>query len=273
MIGIRLKGRMGNQMFEYAFALWLTRKLNTTFFVKYRRAKFYLTEYFELPGYSPAYNWLKRCLFSLKHFFRPQKIHIDMISTPAENIKTLDKNDVMYVGYVQSEEYFKSVAAEVRRHFRVKPKYAIDARKYLALSDRPLLAIHVRLTDYSDFFIKEIGVKNPILPRTYYQEAYRAAAAVADYEVVVVSDDPQGARALIDLPRAKYVSSEMLVDFQIIMQADAVVCSNSSFAWWASYLSSAKNIFAPRYWLGFKIRQEFPNSVIPAAWHSVDFEP
>jgi len=71
---------------------------------------------------------------------------------------------------------------------------------------------------------------------------------------------------------ALFANNDMITDFQIIMNADACIISNSSFAWWAAYLNSKKDkkIYCPEHWLGFKIKREYPENIIPGEWIKVN---
>ena len=62
---------------------------------------------------------------------------------------------------------------------------------------------------------------------------------------------------------AKYVHESEIVDFQLLMNADICVISNSTFAWWGAYLNRKvhKMVMAPKYFLGFHDGKEFPNGI------------
>ena len=60
------------------------------------------------------------------------------------------------------------------------------------------------------------------------------------------------------------------MDFQLLLHADKLIISNSSFAWWGAYLNKNKTeVFVPQYWLGFKVDKEIPADIIPARFISV----
>jgi len=91
-----------------------------------------------------------------------------------------------------------------------------------------------------------------------------------------VSDDIDFARTeFTHIPNSEFSQSDMITDFQIIMNADVSILSNSSFAWWAAYLNPKKNkiIYCPQYWLGFKVKKEYPENIIPTAWNQIKVEP
>ena len=50
MIAVRLEGRLGNQLFQYAFIYAAARKLNTSFYLDKSIEKFLLPQYFEVKN-------------------------------------------------------------------------------------------------------------------------------------------------------------------------------------------------------------------------------
>jgi hypothetical protein len=65
MIGVDVIGRMGNQMFQYAFALVAAHKINTRFFLKYYHYPITIDKYFELPGFNRHLNKMANKIFYL----------------------------------------------------------------------------------------------------------------------------------------------------------------------------------------------------------------
>ena len=51
MIGVKLQGRLGNQMFQFAFAYVTAKQRGVDFFISAPSSKF-LLDYFVLKGYS-----------------------------------------------------------------------------------------------------------------------------------------------------------------------------------------------------------------------------
>ena len=56
MIGVRLDGRLGNQMHQYAFAIALSHKLKTRFYMSQFLWENLLYKYFNLPSNNKWIN-------------------------------------------------------------------------------------------------------------------------------------------------------------------------------------------------------------------------
>ncbi len=94
-----------------------------------------------------------------------------------------------------------------------------------------------------------------------------------DYAIVIVTDDKENIKNKLTSVKNKIiVSDNEIVDFQILMHADKLIISNSSFAWWAAFLNKKNaKVFAPQYWIGFKVKKEYPSGIIPPQFTRVSF--
>ena len=104
------------------------------------------------------------------------------------------------------------------------------------------------------------------LPETYYNNALQQIEKIEDYTVIIVTDDIQNVEGKLEGIKCKVIVSDSeIMDFNMLLHADKLIISNSSFAWWGAYLNK-KNavVFVPQNWLGFKIGKEIPADIIPA---------
>ena len=113
MIAVQLEGRLGNQLFQYAFIYAASKRLNTKFYIDKGVEDFILPKYFEVEKDFPAP--LDRKLFSIDGYknifrvhgrkafykllnaaiFRGKKTIIDNEIAPADALK-LVKNNHLY---------------------------------------------------------------------------------------------------------------------------------------------------------------------------------
>ncbi|HEY0899634.1 MAG TPA: alpha-1,2-fucosyltransferase, partial [Sphingobacteriaceae bacterium] len=102
------------------------------------------------------------------------------------------------------------------------------------------------------------------LPIEYFKSQLDSIPNHQSYKVIFLSDDMEYVKTVFP-QKENYIFSENteIVDFQVIQHADIAIISNSSFAWWAAYLSSKKNlVIAPKNWLGFRIGREHPKGIM-----------
>jgi hypothetical protein len=63
------------------------------------------------------------------------------------------------------------------------------------------------------------------------------------------------------------------MDFQHLLNAHECIISNSTFSWWGAWLNTRpdKKIYAPEYFLGWRIKKEYPQNIYPHDWVKVSF--
>lgn len=263
MIVVDLIGRLGNQMFQYAFALNTAKKLKTLFIFNpvYTNE---LTVYFKLDKgtcflYSNFGIKLNRILLQKKEKYK-------VINQNGWQSNVRIENNVHYKGFFQSELFFEQNKKKLRRIFSIK-QYWIDKfiNKYGDIySKNKVLVIHIRRTDYQDFGSDELGGKNLCLPMTYYLNCLNKLGRIDAYTVICISDDIEFAKEHLKCKNnILFESNEAIIDFQLMLNADALIIANSTFAWWAAYLNDKPNkiVYSPKYWLGFKKDVEYPSGI------------
>jgi len=277
MVGITIQCRMGNQLFQYAFIKALSEKLDTSFFLNDKIEKIIASDYFHLEGYNPVLNPLKRIYFKLKRgnlFTHQNTVAIDAYS---DTVLAGLSNQVIYGGYFQSELFFKNIADKISGYIRVKEKYKKEFNSLYknTFSNNKVIAVHIRRGDYLNlgyWWTENMGSNNLTLPLDYYMNCLDQLKDKHNHKIIFVSDDIEFVRDNFGhIKNAEFASNSMIIDFQMIMNADVCILANSSFAWWAAYLNPKKSklVFCPEYWLGFKIKREYPEHIIPESWKRV----
>ncbi|RFZ82231.1 alpha-1,2-fucosyltransferase [Mucilaginibacter terrenus] len=273
MIAVELEGRLGNQLFQYAFIYATARRLNVKFYLDKNVEEFIPAKYFNLKhdalrpldeglfavaGFKNIFRFhLKRRFYRLLNavFLNRQQMVIGNNEEPAEAIQKLqDKR--MYKGYFQSERYFEEVKVDLKQLLTIKPSYRQEFERILSgLTAGPKAVIHIRRGDYSDL--------NMALPISYYK---KALSHIADnnMQYVFISDDPGYVEKEFAFVRNKYISThDEITDLQFLMNADVCVLSCSSFSWWGAWLNNkpGKVVYAPKNWLGYNTAQEYPTGI------------
>ncbi|MGD0347846.1 MAG: alpha-1,2-fucosyltransferase [Terracidiphilus sp.] len=298
MIVARLKGGLGNQMFQYACGFVLSLRKDTEFRFD---ASIYATDYatddwlakghikrnFELGVFSltayPLSGWKEFCVLTLlRRPFRPLRIILHLVGVPwalrylsdtshfrqvHPRFHDLGKN--LYLdGHWQTEDYFKGYRAVIRREFAFrKPPDAQNSAMLSSIRSCNSVCVHVRRTDYTlPEFVASLGLCSV--------EYYRAAVAYmlrlfSDAQFFIFSDDPAWTAANLS-----YLASKTFVthnvgrndaeDLRLMMSCRHFIVANSTFSWWAAWLGNhpEKIVVAPEKWTATGEK----NDAVPAEW-------
>ncbi|MDP9047958.1 MAG: alpha-1,2-fucosyltransferase [Bacteroidota bacterium] len=274
MIAIKLEGRLGNQLFQYAFIYAAAERLGTSFYLDKSVENFILPRYFEIEndflgifdrifstkGYKNIFSiHLKKAFYKIlaRMFFGSHKTIVDHPASIVENSFDQVKNNYLYEGYFHSESYFTDYKEQIKKLYRVRSKHEAVFATINAQRNFPkrTAVIHIRRTDYVDQGIS--------LPLSYYKKAI-AGIQTDEMSYVFISDEPAFIEQEFAYIPNKYVSAHNeIIDLQFLMHADICILSCSSFSWWGAWLNNNENkqVFAPKYWLGFKDQHEFPPGI------------
>jgi hypothetical protein len=290
MIGIKLQGRLGNQLFQFAFAYATAKKLNTSCFFDQTDQKLIIQNYFELPfnlsilldagifsitGYHNLFSYrLKNFHYQLvnKYFlFNKVKFEVD---EQFDDVAAAIKNRTFFEGYFQSERYFAGYEAAIRKHFVVKAdlKKSYHQMYDAIFAKKTIVTVHIRKDDYKSLGHLNLGSNDLSLPISYYKNII-ASISPANTLFVFISDDVEFVKNEFHyLPNKLISEDDMINDFQHLLNADICVIANSTFSWWGAWLNQKpdKKVYAPKYFLGHQIRKTWPSEIYPNGWELVD---
>lgn len=137
------------------------------------------------------------------------------------------KNGVIPDIYVQSDEYFRDYEYEIKNLYGA------------GIVPINQVAIHVRRGDY---------VGNPFYVNLMETPYYRDAMALfPDEEFLVFSDDIEWCKKQPIFKHCDFSEGDEITDFNRMAGCKGIIMANSSFSWWASYLSNGK-VIAPKEW-------------------------
>ena len=270
MIGIQLQGQLGNQLFQIAFIRRASKILHELYTIIEDKAYGCLTEkYFILKFRERSYF---RKIIKHIFFLTPRKIiEFNNWQRPEVILDSLDPG-VLYKGFFQSEAFL--VNAERGKLFRIKEKYQkVFNKKYGDLFKRyKVVVIHIRLKDYLEIGTEELGGKGLQLPFDYYQKALEQAKTDDNTKILVISDDIQYVKQNLNLSKSFSIEeNHFIIDFLLLINANSLIISNSSFSWWGAFLNTRKDlkVIAPEFWLGFKVQKTYPVDIIRTSWSTV----
>ena len=236
-------GRLGNQMFEYAALLGISRRIGTEICIPRPSSKELRPEHQLFDAFD-----LKR----VKHVGRQADVpQVGEHSFAYDaNLHNNCPKDADIIGYFQSEKYFQDIADEIREEFRFKTMvedYCVDVLSRFKL---PKISLHVRRGDYllySEHF--------PLCSLEYYAEAL--SRFPTSYQVLIFSDDIGWCRTQSIFMGNRFTFFENHPNFGdmcLMSNCDHHIIANSSFSWWGAWLgkNSDKVVIAPKTWFGEK---------------------
>jgi hypothetical protein len=289
MIAIRVEGRLGNQLFQYAFIYAVAKEMNSDFYIdQYIQTSvvdmyFYNTSssaqkvvnrLFCIKGFKNLFSFYLRRLYYklLEKLFR-----LSVLQYPftVSQIEIELQNNTIYKGYFQSELFFKPIQEDIRNKFVLKSKYVSSfTNKYGAIyQNHTIVTIHIRRTDYQNLPYLNLGSADLTLPVSYYQNAVSKCDG-QNVHFIFISDDVLFVQDNFKHIKNKTISGDTeIMDFQHLLNADICIISNSTFSWWGAWLNAKKNkiVYCPIYYLGYHLKKEIPTNIYPDGWKQIEY--
>lgn len=282
MITVKLKGGLGNQMFQYALGRTLSLRHKTTLLLDASR----YTQDALYPNDTPRE-------YSLHHFkLYPELQVTEKSQYPSGTLEMITRrikrkiatpNDYMFdegacnakdgeflEGFWQSERYFAEIAPTIRADFALKEPFS-DAGKEVVNSIQQCVdsvSIHVRRGDY--VASNTANAFHGSLALTYYDQATQLIRKqIPNPQWIVFSDDiPWCRQHFTFLDDVRYVD-QPAPDYEqlhLISLCKNHIIANSSFSWWGAWLNpvSSKTVIAPKNWVANSTIDT--SAVVPASW-------
>ena len=282
MIYMDVHGDLGNQLFEYACARQLQFKtgqkicLNAYSRMKkngsrtdldakwgglpildYRlNDKVEVTTTEKLPWYADISNpiicVLKKIIpYTFYDFMKRRGVFIWQ-KEECRVVTDYKFDDYYLCGWFQSTGYFNDISDILREEFEPKyPEKACNKALYDIIDNTESVCVTVRRGNYTlDKFKKKYYLCDP----DYFKRAAdQMQKMVPDATYVVFSDDVDWCKENIILPGKTYYESgkdEVWEKLRLMKRCKHFIISNSSFSWWAQYLSdnADKKVIAPSRW-------------------------
>jgi hypothetical protein len=254
---IKIKGGLGNQLFCYAYGYSLAKKYSATLYVdkysgflndwKYQRN--YLLDNFKLSWGNLNFLFIifLKVIFVLKARFNfwsfIKKISEKELSFNADNLCLQDGLIFYLDGYWQSEKYFIDLRNDILNQFSFK-KLLFDNNILKLINSKTSVALHIRIFDFNN-----INSENN-LDLFYYQEATKFVLNIlpSAHFFIFSNDISSNLSYFIDklkLDNYTIVKSsdtdDTLRDFYLMQKCNYHIIANSTFSWWAAWLSQSDN--------------------------------
>ena len=239
---VRLKGGLGNQLFQIAAAKSLALSKGGDLTIDMNNVG------------APSELSHNKPQFYLDNIFRnikvePKAAEAELYNESHYHFQELPKWDnICLHGYFQSEKYFKEHESEIRTMLKAdqKTEEHLQSKYGEILSKDNTVSLHVRRGDY-------IGKEqfHPIIDKGYYEQAIEKHSGAT---FLVFSDDISWCKD--NLPEGpEYVFVEGNKDYEdlyLMSKCAHNIIANSSFSWWGAWLNENKDkqVTAPSLWFG-----------------------
>jgi len=300
MIYLSIKGRLGNQMFQYAFARALKEKLGQNILIDWHYVndsdkkdpgvgycnalkEFNVSKFdsIESSEYGKYMNIRQKVAFRNydKHFpysgsmNERYKFEQDFLKKNGKigllffengyydfQINKAPKN-VFLKGYYESEKYFKDIENIIKKEFTpVHNKLEHNNELYRQIENSNSVCVTVRRGD----FLKS-SLHNVCTIEYFLKGMDIIASKIPDAKFFIFSNDVEWLKKNVDF---KYPvvfengSDPVWEKLRLMYSCKHFVISNSTFSWWAQYLSSNEDkiVVAPDRWYNSDVKSDLLNN-------------
>lgn len=295
MISTRLHGRLGNQLFVYATARAMSEKYNQIVLIYDRTDEKNDFFHSHLSGYHlnnniiftnnehkvKGYN-IFRNLYFISHVLKtikktPREVHDIQVSFMEKNIKhglflmtdgyyplpESVNRDMFFDGYFQSPKYFDFVRGKLINELKPKDEHTTSEKKMIKeIEETESVCLTIRLGDY---------LNNPthqVCSVEYYMKAIQMMKElVPNCKFFVFSDDIDMVKQIFEFDENVIFDDGKSKDYMsldVMSHCKHFIISNSSFSWWAQYLSinEGKIVISPSKWYA----KDVPCDVMQEDW-------
>ena len=174
-------------------------------------------------------------------------------------------------GFWQNENYFTPIQDVVRRDFKMKPgPWECNSYRAQIAEAAASVCIHVRRQDYLGGAGRHLG----FVGADYYRRAAETLLGqVKGPHFFVFSDDAQWCADNLRLHGHVSIVQQdssagdlTAIDFALMTMCEHFVIANSSFSWWAAWLGASPNkvVIAPTEW--FRDDPQGSQEIVPSSW-------
>jgi len=253
-------GRFGNQVFQYSICKILSYIHDTNFHLNPSR---------------DFLNFFDNKL-SYKHF---DFIHKQNIQYKEENPFNFDKNllkqnNIDICGFFQNLKYYENFYSIISQELKPNLKILKNAHTYINIKTKNaklnnILSIHIRRTDYVQskhfYNLLDIDYYINILQNINYTHAFIISDDILNIKTELKYKYPNLFKKIIFVNEL-----DVYHQFYIMYLAGINILSNSTFGWWAAFLSdliNQKDVHIPFPWTNSNNANLYPQH-----WHKHAFK-
>ena len=277
MIIIRLKGGLGNQMFQYAFGRLLAVKNNAEVKFEFSGDKKDTRREYKLDKFNTSVQ------FAGPDEAKNLQYPFGIVSRVIEKVKTivlkrynigyepglLGRKNGYLEGYWQSYKYLESIKDVLAKELALKEPVDQKHKTILEkMRDTNSVCVQVRRGDYVTD--PKTSLEHRTFGLEYYDKAFEfLKKKVANPILFVFSDDIEWCKNNLKPDLPVFFSDPAMPDYEdfaLAVRCKHDIIANSSFGFWAAWLNDnpGKIVIAPKKWNN-KHQKEHDN-LLPPEW-------
>ena len=255
---IKIKGGLGNQMFQYAHGRSLEfsgKKVvfDVSFFEDNKND---IARDFKLDNFNIA---------TKAEFINKKNIFLDFF------IKLERRFGLNIEEFFQNEKYIKDIEEIIRKEFTLKNNFGNKAGERFRLIENSenSVSLHIRRGDYvSDKKTKDY---HGICDLEYYKKAVDyLKKKLGEIKIFVFSDDIDWVKENLQVEDLYFVSNDEIKDYEeliLMSKCHHNIIANSTFSWWGAWLNENKDkiVIAPKKWFNNEQAND-KNDIVPKNW-------
>lgn len=265
---VKLQGGLGNQMFQYSFGKYISKKtgrkliMDTSYLDNKNRGENFVYRDYDLDIFNldvdVVSEFTEPCQTYQQNFDLIHKVDYLLI----ERILNSFEKNIYLDGYWPSPSYFDNEIDDFDNFKYPIQENSIELMNRIENSNS--IMVNVRRTDYvnNDY--------HGTYGRDYILKALKKIGNTDNYEVFIFSDDIQWCEenisdlgTIITHEHKGYKFSNYL---RLMSLCKWFILPNSSFAWWSAYLSKTKiKVFYPEKFINvppYKFEEMYPKDWI-----------
>lgn len=267
---VRFKGGLGNQMFQYALVEALRARdrevgCNLGFYRKHTNLRgFELDKVFNGIDINEVSDDIFCEIDERWNKIKENSEKLELFKNDTENRffyveeksyvydkKIFQTKDCTFVGYWQTERYFKNIRSVILKRFQ----FEISDNVLKQLGDKysqEYVSIHVRRDDYLQ------NERYQVIDIDYYKEAIKTMKMkFQTTKFIVFTDDLMWAKENLALEGVEFFDAsafevyENWYDMYLMTRCKGNIIANSSFSWWGAWLNTNQDkvVIAPKRWI------------------------
>lgn len=282
---VKLDGRMGNQMFQWAFARAYEAKngilpILDDSYETLKLQQFQLINYIKTVN-KPIVNKVLRKIIPIRNLrnklteikFTLPVVQEEIYYKYEEKFLTIPP-PAYFRGYFQCEKYYREIRPVLLEDFKlIKPLNKQNLQIFEKIKNTNSISLHIRRCDYLK------SSRWGVLDLDFYKKAVQIIQDQNNAEptLFIFSDDINWAKNNMKFKQETvYVDvnsgKQGYFDLELMKNCKHNIIANSSFSWWGGWLNKNpyKIVIAPRPWRPFMKSTEEEYNLLPQEWKRCD---